>query len=231
MTNNAGPLYPKINTAFKRDADNHMVILPNEYAQPEFVYLENNTWGWTEKLDGMNMRIHWDGEGFGFGGRTDKARIPEQLANHILGLIERWEDEKPEIFCTGLPVTLYGEGIGAGIQKGAGYDSRQIFVLFDLRVGNIYLEPQRLSEAAHDLSVPTVVPAFYLSLREMVKCMWDAALDNAPVTSQLYPAHELEGYVGIPWGGLLDRRGNRIQTKLKQKDFRDLVLHSGDGPC
>ncbi len=47
---------------------------------PEFEYLQDNEWEFTEKIDGTNIRIIFDGEKISFAGRTNKSRIPEELS-------------------------------------------------------------------------------------------------------------------------------------------------------
>ena len=73
--------YQKINTLFKRDADN--IIIPTEYTLEEFEYLNNNIFECTEKIDGTNIRIELkssdDGIAMLFKGRTDNAIIPKHL--------------------------------------------------------------------------------------------------------------------------------------------------------
>ena len=54
-----GPEYPKIQTLFKRDDRN--VIIEGDWSVPEFAYLADKPWRWTEKVDGTNIRLHWDG--------------------------------------------------------------------------------------------------------------------------------------------------------------------------
>lgn len=44
-----GPAFPKISSLWKRDFDNHSVILPGEFAQSEFEDLRSARWEWTEK--------------------------------------------------------------------------------------------------------------------------------------------------------------------------------------
>lgn len=47
--------YQKIQTIYKRD-ENKKVILGN-FSRPEFEYLQNVNWRYTEKVDGTNIRI------------------------------------------------------------------------------------------------------------------------------------------------------------------------------
>ncbi len=89
--------YPKINAPWKRDDKGR--ILPNTFARPEFEYLLELPWLWTEKVDGTNIRLSYhvpnedrelDGEAgeyikIGYDrfiqvqGRTDRAQIPTHL--------------------------------------------------------------------------------------------------------------------------------------------------------
>lgn len=48
--------YHKINTLFKRDEKN--LIIEGDYSCPEFAYLAENEWTWTEKVDGTNIRVN-----------------------------------------------------------------------------------------------------------------------------------------------------------------------------
>ena len=63
--------YHKIQSIFKRDAENGYKFT-SEYSCPEFEYLQNNEWEFTEKVDGTNIRIIWDGQdGLRIAGRTE----------------------------------------------------------------------------------------------------------------------------------------------------------------
>ena len=72
--------YHKIQTIFKRDPEtNHKTLLENEYSLPEFEYLKNNEWVFTEKVDGTNIRVMFDGDEIRYNGKTDKAQTPFDL--------------------------------------------------------------------------------------------------------------------------------------------------------
>jgi hypothetical protein len=50
--------YHKIQTIFKRDMTNKAKSLfEGRWTMPEFEYLANNTWVFTEKVDGTNIRV------------------------------------------------------------------------------------------------------------------------------------------------------------------------------
>ena len=72
---------------------------------PEFDYLQQNRWEFTEKCDGTNIRVSPcvfpDGrQVMRFGGRTDAAQIPTRLLTHLQSIFsfERFTDDGPTIF-------------------------------------------------------------------------------------------------------------------------------------
>ncbi len=71
--------YHKIQTVYKRDpATNYKTLLIDNFSLPEFDYLRNNEWVFTEKVDGTNIRVMYSlGKIITFGGKTDLAQIPE----------------------------------------------------------------------------------------------------------------------------------------------------------
>ena len=68
--------YHKIQTIFKRELDGNRRIIEGNYSMPEFEYLKDNQWIFTEKVDGTNIRVMWNGKDVIFGGKTDDAQIP-----------------------------------------------------------------------------------------------------------------------------------------------------------
>ncbi len=72
--------YHKIQTVFKRNPETKFkTLLEGEYSLPELEYLKDNIWVFTEKVDGTNIRIMYDGKTIVFGGKTDNAQIPSFL--------------------------------------------------------------------------------------------------------------------------------------------------------
>ena len=57
-------------------------------------YLKNNTWVFTEKVDGTNIRIYWDGHKVTYGGRTERSNIPAHLMNKLIELFGNEETEQ-----------------------------------------------------------------------------------------------------------------------------------------
>lgn len=202
--------YHKIQTVWDRDPENNFkTLLEGQWAKPEFGYLKNAEWVWTEKVDGTNIRVKWDGSEVRFGGRTDKAQIPTFLLDNLLALFPA--EKLSEAF--DCEACLYGEGYGPKIQKGGGnYRQDASFVLFDVRIGDIWLERGNVEDIAHKLGVD-IVPVLDVgalpAMIERVRNGFDSTWGD----------FRAEGIVARPRVELLDRLGHRVITKLKCKDF------------
>lgn len=205
--------YHKIQTVFKRDSKTKFkTLLEGEYSIPEFEYLANNKWVFTEKVDGTNIRIMFDGEQITFGGKTDRAQIPAPL---LLNLNEQFLPRIGyfnEFFSDG--VCLYGEGYGAKIQKGGGnYRSNQDFVLFDVKIGDWWLQRGDTGEIADRFHLDIVPIIGRGTLGEMVE-------KTQRGFNSIWGNFEAEGIVARPTTELKTRNGRRIITKIKCKDFK-----------
>jgi len=206
--------YPKIQTIFKRDMSNKGKIMLDTFSSPEIGYLANNTWGFTEKVDGTNIRVMWKrGESRKFGGRTDNAQIPATLIERLEELFSL-EKLDAAIISTVDALTLYGEGYGSGIQKGGGkYKPDGVdFVLFDVLVDEWWLKRNDVENVADSLGIDTVPTIGFGTLMTAVEIV------KAGISSWWgdFPA---EGLVLRPTVELKNRAGHRIITKIKHKDF------------
>ena len=203
--------YPKIPTLFKRDPDTKFrTLIKDSYATPELDYLRFNQWLLTEKVDGTNIRVMWRAEtGLTFGGKTDNAQIPAHLANR---LNEIFQDKEFAAIFDG-DACLYGEGYGAKIQKGGGnYSDTQEFALFDVKVGDWWLERPNVEDVAEKLGlrcVPVIRRGPLLVMIDIVRGGFKSCWGDFPA----------EGLVARPAVSLVARNGNRVITKLKTKDF------------
>lgn len=198
-------LYHKINSIFKRDPATNKFT--NEFAQPEFGYLQSNMWEWTEKVDGTNIRVTWDGTNITYGGRTDNAQLPSKLVQHLRDTFT------PEKFASLPPLVLYGEGYGAGIQKGGCYGKDQRFVLFDININNWWLKREDVQDIASQLNTAVVPLVGRGDLYEAIRFVQSEPQSTwGPFVS--------EGLVIRPTVELFDRGGNRIITKVKVRDFK-----------
>lgn len=206
--------YHKIQTVFLRDPDtNFKTLLEGQYAKPEFEWLAENEWLATEKIDGTNIRVMWDGANVTFNGKSDNAQIHGDLVKY---LYEHFTTEKmaAQFGTEPTEVCCYGEGYGAGIQSGGYYQPEKRFILFDVNVGNVWLERPNVEDVASGLNCP-VVPVLYTgSLRKMVKAV-KYGFDSTVAQDK----HMAEGLVIRPATELFNRRGERVITKLKYQDF------------
>ena len=101
-------------------------------------------------------------------GKTDNAQIPKNLLKHMqekypnekilasLGLkefipVSEWETEHNWLEYDQIPniYTIYGEGYGEGIQSGGWYiKGGNEFIVFDVKVNDIYLKTEARDEIA-----------------------------------------------------------------------------------
>lgn len=209
--------YDKIETVFCRDTDGTRRLILNDFRNPTIAYLKNNTWVFTEKIDGTNIRIHWDGHKVEFGGRTDKAQIPAHLLDKLNELFATTEAE--ELFeqtWGDKDVILFGEGYGPKIQNGGAYRDDVSFILFDVLVGENYQEREWVEKTAQMFGID-VVPIVLVG-----------SIENGVNYVMMHPKSTMgtammEGVVGRPMVELRDRRGERVIVKIKWDDFKHFV--------
>jgi hypothetical protein len=224
-----GPEYPKVQTAFLRDMTvKGSPVLPGQWTLPEFAYLADKPWRWTEKVDGTNTRLHFDGGQVTLGGRTGNAQVPAHLIDAVrrLGLLDvaRWQEKFPLVPFDG-GVTVYGEGYGPKIQKGGGlYRDDVSFIVFDVRVGDWWLQPDAVEDVASFLGLETVPYWGDGTPRDV----WNAIMDGALISHWQDRGVRIEGLVGTPAVPLYDRRGHRLVMKLKVRDAEDFRRARGD---
>jgi len=185
------------------------------------------------KLEGVNFTVR-------IAGKTDNAQIPKNLEKHMrekytdekvlasLGLkkfipVSEWEEHKwvnsdnnpsyeviPNIY------TIYGEGYGMGIQKGGNYiKNGNEFIVFDVKVNDIYLKTDARDEIAQKLGAPIVPFIGYFTLDEAI----DYVRKGFKSTIAENPDYMAEGLVLRTDLGLRNRMGKRLIVKVKYEDF------------
>lgn len=204
--------YHKIQTVFLRDPDTkYKTLLSGQWARPEFGWLSENEWLWTEKIDGTNIRVMWDGQRVRYGGKTDAAQIPAFLVDWLMENLpeDKWMTQYAES-----AMCLYGEGYGAKIQKGGGnyIPDGVSFVLFDVRIGDVWLERANVVDIARCLGLDMVPEIGRGPLGAGIDLVRDGF-------SSRFGTARAEGLVMRPAVELLDRCGHHIITKVKHKDF------------
>lgn len=206
-------VYHKIQTVYKRDPEtNNKTLIEGNFSIPEFDFLKNNQWVFTEKIDGTNIRVMWKNGKISFQGKTDKAQIPIFLFEQLQTMfsVEEFKDIFPDH-----DVCLYGEGYGARIQTGGGnYISGGVsFILFDIKIGQWWLKREDIEDIAKKLNLEIVPIIGKGTLIEGVELTRQGFKSNIGTQTA-------EGLVMRPEIELIARNGRRIIAKIKHKDFR-----------
>lgn len=208
--------YHKIETLYVRDEKTKKLIV-GSFRNKTVEFLKDNTWQFTEKVDGTNIRVHWDGHTITFGGRTDNAQIPSHLINRLNELFggeanaQLFEQKFGET-----PVTLFGEGYGPKIQSGGAYRNDVDFILFDVLIGDdLYLERENVEDIAKYFGIDVVPIVLEGTIQDGVDYVTKG--DRKSIIAQ--NGALIEGLVGRLKIELRDRRGERMIVKIKYKDF------------
>lgn len=208
--------YTKIDTLFKRDMGGTKKLIEGEYRNKTVEFLKDNEWIGTEKVDGTNIGICWDGHKVSYQGRTDRAQIPAHLMNKLIEMFggeineELFEQKFGE-----MQVILFGEGYGPKIQKGGGnYRSDVSFILFDVYLSeqNLWLKRDSIEDIARTFGIDVVPIVFRGNLDDAV-----AYIKTKPKSTM--GTADMEGIVCKPAVDILDRMGRRIIVKIKVRDF------------
>ena len=209
--------YPKIETIFNRDTEGTKKLIFGTYRDETVKYLRFNDWQFTEKIDGTNISVEWDGHAVSFHGRTERAQIPKHLLEYLEKTFLTTEAE--ELFeqtYGDKNVILYGEGYGAKIQNGGNYRSDVSFILFDVLIGDNWQEREWVEKTAKMFGIDVVPVVFVGSLEEGI----DYVMEHHPST---IGTAMMEGIVGRPMVEMRDRLGKRIIVKIKWEDFKEFA--------
>ena len=209
--------YHKIETVFNRSTDGDKRLIWGDYRNATVEYLADNIWQFTEKIDGTNIRIHWDGHNVEIGGRTDRAQIPKHLMDYLSAtfltpeveeLFEQTYGEKD--------VMLFGEGYGAKIQNGGDYRSDVSFILFDVLIGDNWQSREWVESTAKMFGIDVVPIVLEGTIGDGIDYVMQH--NNSTIGKAV-----MEGVVGRPKVEMKDRLGNRIIVKIKWKDFKNFI--------
>lgn len=205
-------LYPKIDSPYRRfsEGPQRNKFDFTQWSHPEFMVLSRADWVWTEKIDGTNIRVMWDGHKVRFGGRTDDAQMPTFLMD---ALVNMFPEELMEQAFADKEVTLYGEGYGPKIQKGGGnYRKDPSFILFDVKAGKWWLGLENVQRIAGDLGIASVPVVAVCNVLDAVTLVTKGLKSS-------FGDFWAEGIVGRAPFGMLTRSGDRITMKVKHKDL------------
>ena len=210
--------YIKIDTPFERDNDGTKKLIEGKFRNETVEYLKDNEWLCSEKIDGTNIGIVWDGHKVSFQGRTERAQIPAPLVNKLNELFggtineEMFEQKFGET-----NVILFGEGYGPKIQKGGGlYRDDVSFILFDVYLPdqNLQLKRDAVEDIAKSFGIDVVDIIITGTLQEAIDFV------KTKPKSHIGTAN-MEGLVCRPAVEMLDRMGRSVITKIKVCDFTE----------
>ena len=208
--------YTKIETIFERDMDGTKKLIEWKFRNETVEFLKDNQWICTEKIDGTNIGIVWDGHKVSYQGRTERAQILAHLMNKLIEMFggetneELFEQKFGET-----QVILFGEGYGAKIQKGGGnYRSDVSFILFDVYLPeqNLWLKRDALEDIAKTFGIDVVPIVLTGTMQEAVDFVKQKPKSTIGVA-------DMEGLVCKPAVDMLDRMGRRVIVKVKVRDF------------
>lgn len=210
--------YPKISAPFKRDMEGTKLLIEGQYVSEILEYLKDNKWIWTEKIDGTNIGVVWDGHKVSFQGRTERANTPKFLLARLEEIFGGSDNEEVfEQLFGEKQFILFGEGYGAKIQQGGGnYIADGCdFILFDVYAvdSNLWLNRESIEGIAKAFNIKVVPIIREGTLEEAVEFVKSKPL------STIGNAY-MEGVVCRPKVDVLDRQGKRVMTKVKVCDFK-----------
>lgn len=209
--------YIKIETVFERDMDGSKKLIEGKFREEAVEFTRNLLWEWTEKIDGTNIGVVWDGHSVSFQGRTERAQIPASLVSRLNELFGGETNE--ELFeqkFGSMKVILFGEGFGNKIQKvGSQYIPDSVdYILFDVYLPDqdLWLKRDAVEDIAKAFGIRVVPLIFRGTIDDAVRFV-----KSKPVST--IGTAPMEGVVGRPRVELRDRMGKRLIVKVKTKDF------------
>lgn len=206
--------YQKIETLYKFDST--IKKFRKVFYNPIVEYLKDCKWYGTEKVDGTNIRVCWDGYGFMFGGRTDNAQLPKEV---IALLDTKFNSDMEVLFEQKFgqkEVILFMEGYAGKIQNGA-YNGDEKIIGYDIMIENIYLDKQVSKELFGEMGLPFVPVLEFANLQECIDYVYNHT------QSIIQPESKIEGLVCFPATRIYDHMGNRIIVKIKRRDLAKTI--------
>lgn len=219
---------------WKRDLASRGVI-PNKWTYPVFDYLKNAQWQFTEKLDGTNMRLIYNPGSYQtveqgsieinlpptleLRGRSDEASVYPKLKSWAARLSPSKFEEVLKSCCfeTDQEICIYGEGVGAGIQKGGNDYGETHFRAFAIQSRGVWWEPYFVDRLCRLLNIPQAPVILEASLLEGIEFMKSGF--RTCITGE--PKGWAEGLVGVPTVPLQCHPLDRLAVKIKSCDFQE----------
>lgn len=168
-------------------------LIEGKFRNETVEFLKNNPWICTEKIDGTNIGIVWDGHKVSYQGRTERAQIPAHLMNKLI-----------ELFGGSVNEELFEQKFGEtqAILFGEGY----------LPEKNLWLKRDAIENIAQTFGIDVVPIIKECTITEAVQFVKGKPKSTIGTAS-------MEGLVCKPKVDVLDRMGRRLIVKIKVCDF------------
>lgn len=227
--------YPKITSPFKRTDNKSKTVNTSvwfdDYAK--FFGESGLPFYATEKVDGTNLNIVYDGNHIQYTGHTDKTNWNPEVEEWIKSKFKTTEFEQ---LCEQLfgehEIKLCGELIGPKIQNNFYKLEDYKFILFDIHnnTSNTWWKRGIVEEIAKELDldiVPLIGGTNLIDLSDENKNSlrgWTHVLQNGEFKSRINEDIEIEGFVVRPLMEILKANGERVIYKIKIKDILGKTL-------
>jgi len=215
--------YAKFSSPFKKDEKFKNMMDENQY-------LPEGRWIKTEKIDGTNIRIiltKYDEDkqrSIFVGSRKLLLNQDDKGSKQYYDCIKDVNLNKLTEYFKDVDSTIiiYGEGYGAGVQKGGIYSQDKDFRVFDIRIGNAYQDFEYVEKVCIDNQL-NIVPVI-----DTIKVLTYGECLNSLEKFQDTLIKDGDG--GRPEGivykfepVLLNKYGERLIFKVKFKDFNETL--------
>lgn len=187
------------------------------YLNPLVELLKDVKWLGSEKYDGTNIRVYYDGYRISFHGRNDNTNMPSE----ILDLLKKTFDNTEIIFEQNFgnkEVILFMECYGGkvlGSKRSHWYnDSDESLIGFDVMINGKYLDKRKIKPIFDLFNIKTVEFKIYNNLQEILDLVKEETF---------YQERYFEGIVATPIIPVYDENGNRIIVKVKCKMYRNML--------
>ncbi len=212
--------YGKFSSPFKKD---EKFLNTTEMAQQ----LPNGEWIITEKIDGTNIRIILT--------KPEEGKREIHIASRKLILNKDDKGSKSYLDCikevnlhkieeyfkdVDSTVIIYGEGYGAGVQKGGIYSSIKNFRVFDIRIGEAYQDFKYVKKVCIDNQLNIVPIIDTIKTITYEECINRLKSNNETLIKE-GTGGKLEGIVYKFEPVLLNKYKERLIFKAKFKDFNE----------
>ena len=207
-------LYPKIPTIFKRDSfDNFRYVAVDLWSSSELKYLASLEWEWSELIEGVLIRLCWDGALLSIRGKNLSTKAPAQIEKQFIRAQATLKSKFLSFFGSEGHVSFFCIAFGSHLKQGGKYGKTQQINVFDINIEDNWLQRDDIKSMCNKFDLNPIPIVGTGSLNNMIGKVEKGF-------NSYYGNFLAAGIVARPLVELKDHFNNRIITKLKYKDFR-----------